>query len=97
MEKREKKRKSMESVVRTYHSSSHKKKDFASQSGIHISKLNYWIKKVEEEEQPGRFIAVDIPLTKTESTELEICYPNGIRIKAVNSSASFINQLIKAY
>lgn len=97
MKKRETKRKEMEALVRAYHSSSLKKKEFAYQAGIHVDKLDYWVRKLEEEAEKGKFIPIELPATHIGSSQLEICYPNGIIIKAVNSPAWFINQLIKTY
>lgn len=97
MGKRETKREAMEAMVRAYQTSSLNKGEFVASQGIQIDKLNYWIRKLEEEGQKGSFIPIDISPNKIDSIDLEICYPNGIIIKVVNSPASFINQLIKAY
>lgn len=97
MGKRETKRSSMEAIVRAYQSSSLKRKEFAAKAGMHIDKLSYWIRKEQEKKEEGKFIPIAIPSKKIESIQVEICYPNGIIIKTVNSPASFINQLIKAY
>ena len=98
MGKSETKRKIMEAMVRAYHSSRLKRKEFAANQGIHIDKLSYWIRKIQEEEGKGTFIPIDLsPTTPIGSINLEISYPNGIIIKADNSPAWFINQLIKSY
>jgi hypothetical protein len=97
MGKIETKRKAMEAIVRTYHSSSLKRKEFAAKQGMHIDKLNYWIRKIKEGGQKGSFIPIELSANKIECTALEICYPNGIIIKTGNSPAWFINQLIKIY
>ena len=73
-------------------------KEYSQQAGIGYAKFNYWACKYRRQ-QPATvagFKKVDVlPLRAPE--ELEICYPNGVRLKATGSDLSFISQLIRLY
>ncbi len=74
-------------------------KEYSHQSGIGYAKFNYWVGRYRKQYQslaPAGFIKVDT-LSVSEPKELEICYPNGVRLKASGGDLSFISQLIRLY
>ncbi|WP_224994374.1 IS66 family insertion sequence element accessory protein TnpB [Cesiribacter sp. SM1] len=72
-------------------------KEYSQQAGIGYAKFNYWACKYRKQQQPvttAGFIKVDaLPV----SEELEICYPNGVRLNATGADLSLISQLIRLY
>lgn len=72
-------------------------KEYSQQAGLGYAKFNYWACKYRKQQQPmttAGFIKVD---TLPVSEELEICYPNGVRLKATGADLSLISQLIRLY
>ena len=73
-------------------------KEYSQQAGVGYAKFNYWACKYRKQ-QPSTaagFMNIDI-LPVSASRELEICYPNGVRLKATGEDLSLISQLIRLY
>jgi transposase-like protein len=87
----------MYQLVESYQQSGKSQKEFCSQQGIGLAKLNYWISKYRRRQQPlASFIKIETALAAGQQ-ELEICYPNGVRLKAPGADLSLISQLIHLY
>lgn len=73
-------------------------KEYSQQSGVGYAKFNYWACKYRKQQSStsAGFMNVDI-LPVSDPQELEICYPNGVRLKATGSDLSLISQLIRLY
>lgn len=72
-------------------------KQYSQEVGIGYAKFNYWVCRYRKHQQPlttAGFIKVD---TLPVSEELEICYPNGVRLKTTGADLSLISQLIRLY
>lgn len=73
-------------------------KEYSQQAGIGYAKFNNWACKYRKQQSStaAGFMKVDI-LPVSEARELEICYPNGVRLKVTGSDLSLISQLIRLY
>ncbi|WP_224996876.1 IS66 family insertion sequence element accessory protein TnpB [Cesiribacter sp. SM1] len=72
-------------------------KQYSQEVGIGYARFNYWVCRYRKQQQPmtsAGFIKVD---TLPVSEDLEICYPNGVRLKAQGADLSLISQLIRLY
>jgi hypothetical protein len=84
-------------LVEEYQQSGRSQKEFCSQQGISLAKLNYWISKYRQERQPSAgFFKIDtIPAPVQQP--LEICYPNGVKLTTTGADLSLLSQLIRLY
>lgn len=74
-------------------------KEYSQEAGIGYAKFNYWVCKYRKQQDlsPGAgFIKVDT-LPVGGPGELEILYPNGVRLKAAGADLSLVSQLIRLY
>lgn len=74
-------------------------KEYSQEAGIGYAKFNYWVCKYRKQQEPSAgagFIKVDT-LPVGEPGELEILYPNGVRLKTSGGDLSLISQLIRLY
>lgn len=89
---------SMRSLVEAFHQSGMTQKDFAASHDISFHKFNYWVRKLRDEDlHKNGFVKVNPSVSSTGSDFIEICYPNGVVIRAAKSDISFIRQLISVY
>lgn len=73
--------------------------EYSQEAGIGYAKLNFWVCKYRKQQEPSPgagFTKVDT-LPAGEPRELEILYPNGVRLKAGGGDLSLISQLIRLY
>lgn len=85
----------MYQLVESYRQSGKSQKEFCSQAGIGLAKLNYWIRRYGEHRQPASGFIKLAPLSvEQQQQDLEIFYPNGVRLKASAADLSLISQLI---
>ncbi len=93
MEQQEK----MYSLVEDFHKSGKSQKDFCSETGIKSSTFSYWIKKKRMSENPKEaFLKVE-PTASLPEDQVEIIYPNGVRLKIKEKELSVISALIRLY
>jgi transposase-like protein len=84
-------------LVEQYEQSGKSQKQFCQAAGIGLAKLNYWIREYRNRRQPpAGFIRIDAP-PANQPPELEVCYPNGVRLKASGADLSLVSQLIRLY
>ena len=86
----------MYQLVESYQQSGKSQKEFCIQSGIRLAKFNYWIRKFRQQQPSAGFLKIETGLA-SEQQELEICYPNGVRLKATAADLSLLSQLIRLY
>jgi transposase-like protein len=87
----------MYQLVESYQQSGKSQKEFCSHQGIGLAKLNYWISKYRQQQQPSAgFLKIETVLA-TEQHNLEICYPNGVKLTTSGADLSLIGQLIRLY
>lgn len=91
----EEKRERMLSMIADWHRSGKSKKAYCAENGINEATFYYWFSRSKENDTAGRgsFITIDKARGKS---DVEIIYPNGVRIKIENDVA-LVSQLIRLY
>ena len=74
-------------------------KEFSASRGIALPTFNYWFRKLrKEKEGPSGFVRVDTGAVPSGTGEqLELVYPNGVKLKTASSDLSLIAGLIRLY
>lgn len=84
-------------LVEEYERSGKSQKAYCQAAGIGLAKLNYWIREYRNRQQPpAGFIRVDAQ-PANQPPELEILYPNGVRLRTAGADLSLISRLIRLY
>lgn len=70
-------------LIKTCQESGMNNKAFCEQHGIGQAMFYYWKKKYNQSQlaSEGKFISVRIKDNQVQTGEIEICYPNGVRLK----------------
>ena len=91
--------KQMYELVEDYLRSGKTQREYSLQAGIGKAKFNYWVCKYKrQQEDPSvGFIKIETASAMEQDQELEILYPNGVRLKAGGADLSLISQLIRLY
>ncbi|MGJ1379236.1 MULTISPECIES: IS66 family insertion sequence element accessory protein TnpA [Sphingobacterium] len=91
----EEKRERMQSMIADWHRSGKSKKAYCAENGINEATFYYWFSRSKENDTTGlgNFITIDKARGKS---DVEIIYPNGVRIKIENDVA-LVSQLIRLY
>ena len=84
----------MYQLVEQYQQSGKSQKEYCHTTGIGLAKLNYWIRRYREQQALSAGFIKLTPLVAEQQQELEILYPNGVRLKASAANLSLISQLI---
>lgn len=88
------KRAAMLSMIADWQTSGKSKKAYCSENGINEATFYYWFSRSNENDTAsGSFITID---KTTRSNDIEVIYPNGVRIKVENDLA-LLSQLIRLY
>lgn len=75
-------------------------KQYSQEVGMSYAKFNYWVCRYRKQQQPLPslgFIKVDTLSVSDQQQDLEICYPNGVKLKVTGGDLSQISQLIRLY
>jgi transposase-like protein len=75
-------------------------KEFCKEIGIYPSTFSGWLKKLRNNpvKTTGGFVEVSVSTApKQPLHELEICYPNGVRIKVPTSELALISKLVSLH
>ena len=85
----------MLSMIADWHRSGKSKKAYCAENGINEATFYYWFSRSKENDTAARgsFITIDKARGKS---DVEIIYPNGVRIKIENDVA-LVSQLIRLY
>ena len=86
-------------MVEEYQRSGKTQKQYSEQIGIAYAKFNYWVCKYRDHHQlqpAGGFLKVEA-YAASQQQDMEIIYPNGVRIKAQGLDLSLVSQLIRLY
>lgn len=88
------KRSRMLSMIADWQQSGKSKKTYCAENGIKEATFYYWFSLSKEKDaNSGSFITID---KMSRKSDVEVIYPNGVRIKAENDLA-FLSQLIRLY
>ncbi|MCX2839409.1 IS66 family insertion sequence element accessory protein TnpB [Salinimicrobium sp. MT39] len=90
------KQEEMYTLVNEYRNSGLSAKAFSTEKGISPSTFCYWIRKKKDEDQPGGFVEVTKGLNAS-SGELELIYPNGVKLQMNAADLGLIARLVKLY
>jgi transposase-like protein len=86
-------------LVEEYQRSGKTQKQYSEQIGIGYAKFNYWVCKYRDHHQlqpAGGFVSVEA-YAANQQQNLEICYPNGVKLTISEADLSLISQLIRLY
>lgn len=95
MEKREE----MILLMEEYANSGQTQKEFSASKGMGVHKFNYWFRKLKNEKEatPG-FATVETGTVLSGAGEqLELLYPNGVKLKTCSTDLSLLSRLIRLY
>ena len=94
MDNIESKRERMLSMIADWQDSGKSKKSYCAEKGINEATFYYWFSRMRENNTSrGSFITIDKVRGKS---DVEIIYPNGVRIKIENDLA-LVSHLIRLY
>ena len=84
----------MRPIIEKWEDSGLTKKEFCEQQGIAPSVFYYWYKKYKTQDNPAGFVPIKIK-NNTKAGQLEIHYPNGVKLKLSSDvSPSLLRQYI---
>jgi len=93
MDKREK----MALLVEEFARSGQTQKEFSASRGIALPTFNYWLRKLKDENGgTSGFVRVETG-TAGSGEQLELVYPNGVRLKTASGDLSLLSRLIRLY
>ncbi len=83
--------------IQVWKESKQTQKDYCLENNLPYSKFIYWMNKVRRKQNPiEAFIPVHIDhQVQPLSLDLEIAYPNGVRLRVPSDDIQFIGQLIR--
>ena len=80
-------------LVEQWKSSGQPRKVFCEGHDLKLSTFGYWIAKKKRTQQPsGGFMPIDV--SSEPGRQVEITYPNGVRITMDNADLNILSQLI---
>lgn len=85
----------MKAEVERWRQSGLTRKEFSNQLGMKLATFSYWVSRTREDKGTGF-----IPLVagKVDSAaEIELTYPNGVRLKVAASDLGLLSRLIHLY
>ncbi|RRA92425.1 IS66 family insertion sequence element accessory protein TnpA [Paenimyroides viscosum] len=81
-------------MIADWQQSGKSKRAYCKENGINEAVFYYWLERSDEKKsKTGKFIAIE---EETSQDEIELIYPNGVRLKVANNLA-LLSQLIKLY
>lgn len=84
----------MRPIIEKWEDSGLTKKEFCKQQGMAPSVFYYWYNKYKTQDTPAGFVPIKIKNT-TKADQLEIHYPNGVKLKLSSDiSPSLLRQYI---
>ena len=96
MEKREK----MALLIEEFTASGQTQKEFSASKGIAFPTFNYWFRKLkpqEQEQQSSGFVRIDTANFSGGDGQLELVYPNGVKLRMGTTDLSLVSRLIHLY
>lgn len=85
----------MKAEVERWRQSGLTQKEFSQQLGIKLATFAYWVSRSKEESKTG-FVPLR-PGQRDPASEIEITYPNGVRLKVSSSDPGILSRLIHLY
>jgi len=74
-------------------------KEFSTARGMAFHTFNYWFRKLKnEKEEPSGFVRVETGTAISGAGEqLELVYPNGVKLRTCSTDLSLLSRLIRLY
>jgi len=94
------KREEMALLIEEFSRSGQSQKEFSASKGMAFPTFNYWFRKLKKEkEDTGGFARVDTAAGAPSGTgeQLELVYPNGVKLKTSSGDLSLLSRLIRLY
>lgn len=85
----------MKAEVEKWRQSGLTQKEFSQQLGMKVATFAYWVSRTRDEKEKG-FIPL-APGKVDLGAEIELTYPNGVRLKVAASDAGLLSRLIHLY
>jgi hypothetical protein len=84
----------MKAEVERWHQSGLSQKEFSQQLGMKVATFSYWVSRSKEEKKKGF-----VPLVAKVGSfpEIQVTYPNGVRITLPTSDPELLSRLIHLY
>ncbi|MGX5687408.1 IS66 family insertion sequence element accessory protein TnpA [Arcticibacter tournemirensis] len=86
----------MKAEVERWRQSGLSQRAFCQELGMKVGTFAYWVSRTKEEEKKKGFIPL-VPPQGSMGTEVEINYPNGVRIKVSTFDVNVLSRLIHLY
>lgn len=87
-------------LVDQYRSSGLSMKDFSAQNHIKLTTLRYWVKKKKQSEAKavtGNFLPLNFDPPRVKTGQIEILYPNGVKILLTNPDKEELRDYINLF
>lgn len=84
----------MLALVKQWRSSGMSQKEFCLEAGIKLGTFSYWVSRSKESEKG--FVPL-VPEKNTSTKEIELIYPNGVKLKIASGDLKTLAQLIRLY
>lgn len=81
-------------LVKQWRSSGMSQKEFCLEAGIKLGTFSYWVSRSKESEKG--FVPL-VPKKDNPTKEIELIYPNGVKIKVPSGDIGILAQLIRLY
>ncbi|EKB51207.1 IS66 family insertion sequence element accessory protein TnpA [Cecembia lonarensis] len=95
------KRQEMLKLLEEFEVSGMTQRDFSASKGMGFHKFNYWYRKLNKEQMGGDqlngFFRVDAGTVGSSGRDLELIYPNGVKLKLNAGDLSLVSRLIRLY
>lgn len=86
----------MKSEVERWRQSGLSQRAFCQEIEMKVATFAYWVSRTKESAKKKGFIPL-VPGQGLSSSEMEITYPNGVRVKVAASDLKTLSQLIHLY
>ena len=81
-------------LVEKWLESGERQLDFCARHGFKVCVLSYWLKKYRSQSRSKSEGFVPLSVLTRSSSEIEVCYPNGVKIRAgTGIGADFLRRL----
>lgn len=93
------KRKEMALLMEEFANSGQSQKEFSAARGMAFHTFNYWFRKLKKEkEESAGFVRVETGTVLSGAAEqLEVVYPNGVKVRTCSTDLSLLSRLIRLY
>lgn len=89
------KQEKMFQLIEEYRNSGFTIKAFCEDRDIKAATFNYWIKKKKEASSAGGFVTINPQVPS--NADLELIYPNGVRLRTGANNLDLVKRLLELY